>query len=49
MKKTLFILDWSSPENDQLRYVFSVTDSKFLSNSCPIFDLNLVAGLSTYR
>ena len=27
MKKILFILDWSSPWNDQLRYF--VTDSRF--------------------
>ena len=37
MKKILFILDWSSPWNDQLRYV--VTDSRFSSRNyvriCP--------------
>ena len=31
MKKILFILDWSSPWNDQLRYV--VTDSRFSSRN----------------
>ena len=45
MKKILFILDWSSPWNDQLRYV--VTDSEvFFTKSRPYFVLTLGAELS---
>ena len=47
MKKILFILDWSSPWNDQLRYVVNIELCLFLNVNLTVIFLFLFSKLGT--